>query len=330
MKIRLLGSLVMVFALIAQYGSAARQTPGIAVDRTVEVEGRPGGVDFAMRIQSGHLTGEANEYVYGYGRTISQLIWETDSLYMAGVGATLKLGRWVSLQGDVWSKITDGEGTMNDYDWLYSTGAWSHWSQHDDTDVTKGTIVDLSGAVFPLQMLEKYHLSLSGLLGFRMENYEWEARGGTYVYSSNGGFRDLSGDFTEGELGITYEQLFYYPYLGLDVAFLLGRFEGGMRLIGSPAVFGEAKAQHHLRDLETHADLEWGRMYAVSLSVAYHFCDYVGLSTSLSYTEYDTITANSTYTWTNSDGSKTTRTYDDGEGASLQTAMASLAVTIGF
>jgi plasminogen activator len=313
---------------------AMGQNSGLAADRSFEVSEQNRGIELSFRMQAGYLMGEANEFVYDGGRTLSQLIWEINSLYMVGSGTTLKPCRWVSFQGDFLTMLADGDGTMDDYDWVYSGMEWSDWSHHEDTDVTKGTIIDVSVAVYPLQMLEKQQLSISALLGYRIENFEWEARGGTFVYSGNG-FRDTTGAFTdygyaEDQLGITYEQLIYVPYVGVNLSYRLKDVEGGLRLIGSPFVSGEADDQHHLRDLETHAEWDGGSMFSVSGSIAYHIGDYVTLSTALNYTEYDTVTMDSTYTWTLSDGSEHEVVYEDTEGANLQTMVASMSVSLNF
>jgi plasminogen activator len=322
---------VVVFALLS--GGAVGQVADVVADQTSEVEMQGGGVTFSVRAQIGHISGEANEWVYDGGYVLSQLIWEIESLTMIGVGATVELNKWFTLQGDLWGMAADGSGTMDDYDWMVPGTDWTHWSHHEDVDVTQGRIVDLSVEVFPFRGLDDHPVSVCGVLGHRMENYEWEARGGSYVYSDSG-FRDSSGSFTDGELGITYEQKLHVTYVGVVASYQWENFDFGFRLIGSPFVYGDADDRHHMRDLEMHASLENGDMYSVGLSLSYHLSEFfkdrqIVLSGSVVYTEYDTITADSTYTW-NDEGSTTESTYNDAEGSDLETTMASLALSVTF
>lgn len=326
-------SVWVVSVLVLMSVSAVAQDATVVPDRSAEVTIRDDGMIFSFRLQGGYLFGEANELVYDYGDKLSQLIWEIDSMYMVGGGFTVKPCKWFSVQGDIWTKTSDGEGTMDDYDWFITGADWTHWSHHDDTDVTKGTILDVNAAVFPIRELDRHNITLSGLLGYRMENYEWEARGGTYSYfGTTGDFSDPADPNYIGDdtLGITYEQVFHVPYIGVNAAYTWGPVDIGLRLIGSTFVFGEADDQHHLRDMETHADFDGGDMFSVSLSLAYHLGEHVVLAGAIDYTMYDTMVADSTYTWTYEDGSTYEKTFDDTEGADLETTMASLSLALAF
>ncbi len=59
--------------------------------------------------------------------------------------------------------------------------------------------------------------TLGALLGLRFASVQWSAYGGSYVYTSDPSstFRDDVGTIDDGVLGITYEQNFTTPYLGL-------------------------------------------------------------------------------------------------------------------
>ncbi len=323
--------LVLVAVVTSLSVSAFGQMAEVAPDQSSEVVTESGGMVYSVRVQAGHLSGEANEWVYNDdGSVLSQLIWEINSLVMVGIGATVELNKWFSLHGDYWTLVSPGEGTMDDYDWMVSGSDWSDWSHSDDVDVSEGSILDFSIELSPFRSFDDRPYSIRGILGHRVETFEWEERGGTYLYSESG-FRDSSGSFTAGELGISYEQTFQMTYFGVAASYQWENFDFGCRVIGSPFVFGSADDQHHLRDFETHAELENGSMFSVALSGAYDLSRFfdgrqVVFSGAVNYTQYDTITADTTYSW--ADGSDTT--YEDSEGADLETIMASTALTLTF
>lgn len=106
----------------------------------------------------------------------SELTWEIDNLYMIGVNGVLEVNDW---------KVPGDE--------------WTDWSHHEDTDVTDGSIIDLNAnfAFFRTQ-----NAVLTGMVGYKRDNFGWESRGGDYVYSS-GGFRNSQGSFADGELAVS-------------------------------------------------------------------------------------------------------------------------------
>lgn len=64
--------------------------------------------------------------------------------------------------------------------------------------------------------------------GWLPENrYSFTAKGGSYIYSSEGGFRDETGAFPDGERAIGYKQHFKMPYIGLTGNYRYDSFEFG-------------------------------------------------------------------------------------------------------
>lgn len=281
------------------------------------------------RIQTGYLTGTANEIVYDGSNSdglLSKLIWEIDEQFMFGFGASIQQ-EWVVLHADAWLKATEGDGTMDDYDWLAASDDWSDWSHHDDTELTKASIYDIN-AEFLIPQISGDKFAFSGFLGYKRENFKWVSRGGSYIYTSNPGvtWRDDIGNFTPGELAISYEQTYYTPYFGIGARGSLGKFEFSGRFIASFWAKVEALDTHHMRGLKTTADMNDGEMIAYDIAAAYNFNDAFALVTTFSYTKYETMRANSFYDY----DVGTDFTYVNGEGADLEMSMLSIALVYKF
>ena len=258
-------------------------------EQVMEIAPASSGVRFTLGVGAGYLSGESNELVYWpelNNHKASELTWEIDNLYMVGVNGVLEVGNWLSFNFDGWFKATDGDGTMDDYDWQVPGYEWTDWSHHEDTDVTDGSIIDLSAnfAFFRTQ-----NAVLTGIVGYKRDNFGWESRGGDFTYS-NGGFRDYSGSFADGALAISYEQTLESFYFGLGFsADFTKRFCLAGRVIYSPFVQGEATDYHHMRNLVTYDDFEDGDLIAFDITGTFGITEKLGLEVGFSYQSYDTM-----------------------------------------
>lgn len=245
------------------------------------------------RMSVGALNGESGEYVVipQIKHRLSQLDWKLDNVYMLGLGGSIAPLSWLKLNADIWFKLNDGTGSMDDYDWFIEDYTYTHWSHHEDVDLTKGLMFDINAE---LSFYQWEKSKFFAILGFKYDNWEWEARGGDYVYSTYYLY-DTVGSFPDGELAITYEQKFYTPYLGIgftaDLDVTPITFSG--RLIGSTLTFGESKDQHHMRNLEGEQDYDGGSMYAVDLGGAYNFTKNFSMMLSYHYQKYNYMRDNS-------------------------------------
>jgi len=143
----------------------------------------------SLRVQTGYLTGTAHEIVYAgsYSENFnSRLTWEIEELYMAGLGFSVQK-EWVILHVDAWLKVVEGNGKMDDYDWMSTGPEWTDWSHHDDTSTTEAGMHDMNFE-FIIPQLSHNNFLLSVFLGYKYETFKWEARGGTYIYSSENSF----------------------------------------------------------------------------------------------------------------------------------------------
>ncbi len=321
-------ALVASVLLAVPCSSAMAVTPAMVSpqeDGEMVLESKSSPVKVTLGMSGGFLTGQATELVYWpwmNNHKASELIWKIDSLYMVGLSASLEVMERFSVNVNGWFKAADGSGTMDDYDWLYTGGEWSHWSHHDNTDVVTGNIIDISGEY---AAVKTENLALSGIIGFKRDNFGWESRGGTYTYSSDG-FRDTSGNFPDVP-AISYEQTYYAFYFGLGCDFDIEKFHLESKLVYSPFVSGEAEDTHHMRNLYTNDDFENGDMVAFEVKGAYNFVENFSVELGYSYQWYDIMQGNSE--WQYRDQGITVQ-YDDGAGMDLSYSLFSCSIRYTF
>lgn len=286
-----------------------------------------GSVNFSLGLGAGYMTGESKELVYWpeyNNHKASELTWKIDSLYLTNINAALSFSSNWFVQFDGWFKLVDGDGTMDDYDWLSVGGDWTDWSHHEDTDVTKASMIDISGG---WKAINKEKLTLSGLVGYKRDVFAWESYGGSYTYSENG-FRDSSGTFPDGEPGIGYEQTFTSVYIGLgfdvDVNEMLS-LNG--RAIYSPLVQGEAVDHHYQRNLVTYDDFSNGDMFAFDITATIKISEKLAVNGGFSYINYDEMQGDSDWYY-NDYGIVITE--PDGAGTDHSSSMFSIALNYAF
>lgn len=319
-------------AIVCAGGASAAATGSVAVaplatEEAMEITPASSKVRFTLGVGAGYLTGESNEIVYWpelNNHKASELTWEIDNLYMVGVNGVLEVGDWLSFNFDGWFKATDGDGTMDDYDWLAPGYEWTDWSHHEDTDVTDGSIIDVSAnfAFFRAQ-----NAVLTGIVGYKRDNFGWVSRGGDYVYSY-GGFRNFQGSFQDGDLAISYEQTLesFYGGIGFSADFT-NRFRLAGRIIYSPFVQGEATDYHYMRNLVTYDDFEDGDLIAFDLSGTFGITEKLGLEVAFSYQSYDTMQGDGEWHF-NDQG--VVLEYDDGSGMDQTSMMISTSLQYTF
>ncbi len=316
----------MVLAFVPAYGVAA---PMISLDPAKEVEmvTTPVGkhLEFSVRAGLGVFTGELNEYVYAPELSmhrLSGLTWDVNSLVMGRLGASMRYKDWLTLTADSWWKLFDGDGTLNDYDWLAIGADWTHWSE-SDADVSSASIIDLSA---DMEFFRRNNYTLSGILGFKRDHFEMVASGGDFIYSTRG-FRDSRGSFPHVP-GVTYEQTMTSPYIGLGFSAVFSSNIGlSGRAIYSPFVEGEATDHHHLRNLVVEDEVSGGDMFALDLSMDWAFQQNLAWNVSTGYQRYHTTTGDATYFF-NDTGE--VLEYGNGIGMSQEMLQVSSSLTYSF
>ncbi len=291
---------------------------------STEVSAERSGVRFSGRASLGYLTGEAHEYVYWAdmgGHKASELIWDIDSLYMMGLGGSVQPLKWLRFNADLWFNVGDGDGQMVDYDWMIPGLDWTHRSISPNTDVTTGLVFDLNAE---LTAFSTPQVAVTGIIGYRHDKFEWQARGGSYIYSSYF-LHDTIGSFPDDVLCITYEQTFDVPYLGLGFSGKFDKFHATARLIYSAWVSGEAVDQHHMRNLVTYDDFSGESMWGLDVGVGYNFTNNLAVKLAYAYEKYDSMKGDSEW-----HESGTIFTLSEGAGAELETSTFMLTLTYSF
>ena len=311
--------------VLLQSGSAAaQQAKTTAGDTSITIQHEV--VRVSGHIGLGYLSGEVNENVYDTtsGRKISQLTWKLDDVYMLNVGGSISPRKWLTLNGDVWFKLNDGSGSMDDYDWFIDGYPYTHRSSHDNTEVTEGYMVDLNAAFTFYQHGET---AFNGLVGYKRDSWEWEARGGSYVYSTNTLY-DTVGNFPPGAKVITYSQWYDVPYVGLGFHSTLTNVSFMGRVIFSPFAMAGAEDTHHMRNLVFEDDFDPTTMFAVDLGFSYDFTSQLALLGGFHYQQYAEATGSTTIT----DQVSGAKYYYDGDAAGTdhESYLLSLSVQYNF
>ena len=274
------------------------------------------------RVSVGVLNGEALETVYraGTGAKLSEITWSFDNNIMLGTGISIDLNHWLKLNGDIWFKITESSA-MDDYDWFVENGDWSH---HDNVDLSSGSMFDINAEI---SFYQPQNFTFFGIVGLKKDNWAWDAKGGSYIYSVNG-FRNTTGTFPNDQSVISYEQEFTVPYFGIGFSTGTENLFFSARLIGSPFVDASADDTHHLRNLQFKDEFSSGTMIAVGLTGAYNFTESFSANVAFQYQNYSEIKG---YTIvTNTVTGQSNRTADDTAGISQSSSLLSLGVRYTF
>lgn len=243
---------------------------------------------FGVQLSGGMLYGEAKEHVYDYEsldgsrRQLSRLDWELKNVGMGGLNASIRplnmVGRinltenlsfntanGMSLNIGYWNALSEGNGEMDDYDWLdpYSTD-WTHYSL-SDVDVTEGYLLDVNAAWDFIQWSD--HLTCRVFVGYKQNGWTWEDSGRYLLYPEYGYVpQDLY-----GENMINYEQEFRMLYLGegIDLAFAFKPVEltVSWQFIYSPLVYATDWDEHVARSLQFKEEFEGGDMLGIGFDV---------------------------------------------------------------
>jgi plasminogen activator len=242
-------------------------------------------------IYGGYLTGQSREIVYNSadGRKISELFWKIDRAFVAGGTFAARPVEWLTIRAGGWTPVKS-RNTMDDYDWeVASHDDWSDWSHHSDTDLNRGYMIDVSVAARVMKFEKRSWFNSAQvdlLVGYRWLYLNWIARGGTYIYSSKPGYRDVVGTFPDGEDGIGYEQWIETPYVGLGGSINISRWTLGAELTGS--LWGRAhdRDNHYSRTIIFEDNFRDVPMVAGELKASYSLTDHLSLFGSFMYQRY--------------------------------------------
>jgi outer membrane protease len=238
--------------------------------------------DSTLYLSTGQTSVEANELVYCQPVSgcptdykLSQLIWEVKNnpILIGGFSYSRKK---TTMTFEVQTALDESDGVMDDYDWQYLGLDWSDWSHHEDTSLSDYNSLDLS---FDHRFYGTADNAWKFLLGYRESNWAWDARGGSFVYSTiPTDYRDVTGFFTPGLPVIAYEQEFSMPYVGIKYQGESDKWTVSVQYEYSNWVSLKATDHHYLPDLIFIDDFDDGDMSAYKIGVAYKFTrDFQGL-----------------------------------------------------
>ena len=123
-------------------------------------------LEVSGRLGVGWLSGESTETVYDTrtGRKLSELVWDLDSVFLLNAGASIEPTPWLRLNADLWFRMNDGSGSMDDYDYVLPGYGFTHWS-HSEVDLSEGYIVDVNAAFAFHRRGDTVFSALAGLIG---------------------------------------------------------------------------------------------------------------------------------------------------------------------
>ena len=324
---RIQSAVVSIFALSALAAAPARATNASSAPPGA-TQAQVGGVTFSLGATIGLVDGTAYERVYApqvRDFKVSELTWDLKNIAMVGVQGTADIGSRFRINLGYWSAVSEGDGSMVDRDWLFldadSDDDWTHESRHPDTTLDSGSMLDLSLDVRAFSMGA---LSVSGIFGYKHDEWKWSARGGdynyTWDYNGDGYITEdeyrRGGSFPDGQLVIEYRQQYEMPYLGLGCEGVWGPVQVQGHVLYSPWVSAEDHDYHALRYTTFDGDFSGGDWFGAGLSATWLFASRWYATASVEYQNFDEIIGKVTET-----SPEGRFVYGDSGGMELETVM---------
>lgn len=207
------------------------------------------------------VNGMADEIVYNGAKKVSHLEWDIKNLKMLSLGFNSQFSDGFGARIKFSNAINNGDGKMVDYDWIGKNydGNKNHanWTDRSISDVKiqKAQQFDIAGSY------NLYKDELKFNLGYKYDRFKWRDYGGSFIYSY-GGFRNNVGNFNF-QRGITYEQTFNTPYIGLEYQKELFDKEIYGNIFGnySNLVYAHDTDIHHLTNYKYDEYFKNGKYY---------------------------------------------------------------------
>ena len=219
-----------------------------SVDAAAQDTGPATPFSSSFYIQTGVVDLLANEIVWDGDWRLSHLIWETTAPTIV-FGLNLGVHRF-TIAGE-FGFAFGGDSHMVDYDWLepyvVANGPddWTDRSIHPDTQLGH---YFFGRFALGYDVVQSTYFTVNAHVGASYTDVFWNAYGGSYIYSV-GGFRDTSGDFPDGELGISYRQQLPTIFGGVDINADFGTWGFGLTADVGMTIHALGTDDHWLRDL---------------------------------------------------------------------------------
>lgn len=270
--------------------------------------------NFNFEIGVSTFNAKSHETVYipqGYasaGRKISELTWEAENIALLGINLNYNMDNGFGFYGIYKKNITTDGGVMDDLDWVDNANpdTLTHWSHHDNTDVDNVSILDLgvkyehTFTEFDIETISSINAWVS--LGYKKENQTYKA------YDGYGNY--LGTPVVFSGLGITYEQEYKGPYIGLGADFKNKNYILNISTKYSPLISAEYQDRHHMRvpPFTESTNFDDTSMINFNIGLGYAIYENQVIRLSYEYTEYDYVRGDRTrvfddgtiYNWINS------------------------------
>ena len=171
---------------------------------------------YSIQTTIGIMSREVHEYAYQGDSVISRLDWNETTTPFFGINGSVLVNSFL-LSINLESAVALKSGSLQDFDFSTSYGGViSQYSQHElylDKDFS------IAGNIKYVVNLASF--SLLPKVGYAYRNVKLSAQDGYLQYPESGVWDpDAEKTYVQGTL-ISYEQVIYYPYLGLDINWIL-------------------------------------------------------------------------------------------------------------
>lgn len=274
---------------------------------------------------AGYVTGSSTEYVYTGPRgreKLSQLNWDISSAFAVGGRVAVRPLDWLTLRVRGWATV-DADSKMKDYDWLggyQGFDSWTHLSVHPKTVLPQAWSGDASAA---FALWQDSELLVTGIAGFRHYEAKFEARGGSYLYSTYV-LRDTAGTIPDGQVAVAYRQSWDAPYAGFGVAYGSEAWGLSGEVYGGPVVRATANDDHPLRPLNIRSKFGTSAMVGVNGALEYRLTDHLSVVGRFEYQHFSEARGSGHYT--NTSTGEVYVNPKPGSGASAETAILSIGL----
>lgn len=211
------------------------------------------------------LQGDEKVMIGNY--TLSHLIWRTTAPVLRG-SVAMDFGGGLSASLEA-STAGFGDSYMEDYDWTKGDDTfanWSHRSQHPQTDLDH---YFTGAASLGYELVNHDNAVIRAHAGFKYTDVQWTAYGGSFIYSSVGGFRDVSFTNPDSVAGATYRQQFPELFLGVDGEERYGNFRVGGLLRGGVTFLSVTTDNHWLTNVRFLDNLYVAPTFTAGVDVGY-------------------------------------------------------------
>jgi len=247
----------------------------------------------SIELYNGYLNGRAREIIYNEENASgknSEIFWDIAGAYIVGGSLTAHLFEKLKIGVNGWAPVTS-KNTMDDYDWYPKHNDWMLWSHSPDTKLRHAYMFDARAAFELLTTKDtaKIHSALDIIGGYKWLNAAWTAYGASYVYTSENGFRDIVGVFPDGQAGISYEQWWSAPYIGLGGKFGIEHFTLSAEIIKSFWAKGHSYDTHHRRSVYIQNFFTRGNMFGVNFEINYDINSNIAIFTRFNYEKFSEV-----------------------------------------